>query len=275
MFWIDESEPYYYTQDDGGLTIRLHFKLQKDALETARQELENAVQQIVADAPAESSDYQKELFVHDRLIDACTYDEEAVEIHKQEKVRGNEQNAYGALVEGKAVCEGYTRAFQILCSRLGVTCWVIQGQAIGFEGESSVNHIWNCVQLDGDWYHVDATWDDYEDAPAATDRYYYFNLTTAELEKDHIISPLYGESDDYACSEYLAQAAAEGRESCCYRIDEDADFEYVFDEVVRAYAYDWVTTANEINGYSPQISERCKLSANNERRIITLIMEYV
>ena len=288
VFWIDESEPYYYTQDDGGLTIRLHFKLQKDALETARQEL-------------------KELFVHDRLIDACTYDEEAVEIHKQEKVRGNEQNAYGALVEGKAVCEGYTRAFQILCSRLGVTCWVIQGQAIGFEGESSVNHIWNCVQLDGDWYHVDATWDDYEDAPAATDRYYYFNLTTAELEKDHIISPLYGEStgedvwcngyvpecnstdyyyfslnafalyslDDYACSEYLAQAAAEGRESCCYRIDEDADFEYVFDEVVRAYAYDWVTTANEINGYSPQISERCKLSANNERRIITLIMEYV
>ena len=265
------------------------------------------LEQIVADAPAESSDYQKELFVHDRLIDACTYDEEAVEIHKQEKVRGNEQNAYGALVEGKAVCEGYTRAFQILCSRLGVTCWVIQGQAIGFEGESSVNHIWNCVQLDGDWYHVDATWDDYEDAPAATDRYYYFNLTTAELEKDHIISPLYGEStgedvwcngyvpecnstdyyyfslnafalyslDDYACSEYLAQAAAEGRESCCYRIDEDADFEYVFDEVVRAYAYDWVTTANEINGYSPQISERCKLSANNERRIITLIMEYV
>ncbi|MBQ1975585.1 MAG: hypothetical protein II224_07225, partial [Ruminococcus sp.] len=43
VFWIDESEPYYYTQDDGGLTIRLHFKLQKDALETARQELENAV----------------------------------------------------------------------------------------------------------------------------------------------------------------------------------------------------------------------------------------
>ena len=85
VFWIDESEPYYYTQDDGGLTIRLHFKLQKDALETARQELENAVQQIVADAPAESSDYQKELFVHDRLIDACTYDEEAVEIHKQER----------------------------------------------------------------------------------------------------------------------------------------------------------------------------------------------
>ena len=130
-----------------------------------------------------------------------------------------------------------------------MTCWVIQGQAIGFEGESSVNHIWNCVQLDGDWYHVDATWDDYEDAPAATDRYYYFNLTTAELEKDHIISPLYGEStgedvwcngyvpecnstdyyyfslnafalyspDDYACSEYLAQAAADSSSSPCPR----------------------------------------------------------
>ena len=95
--------------------------------------------------------------------------------------------------------------------------------------------------------------------------YYYFSLNAFALYS----------LDDYACSEYLAQAAAEGRESCCYRIDEDADFEYVFDEVVRAYAYDWVTTANEINGYSPQISERCKLSANNERRIITLIMEYV
>ena len=39
-------------------------------------------------------------------------------------------------------------------------------------------------------------------------------------------------------------------------------------------AYDWVSGANEINGYDPQISANCKLSNNTERRVITLILDY-
>ena len=44
--------------------------------------------------------------------------------------------------------------------------------------------------------------------------------------------------------------------------------------MVGGYAYRWVSGANEINNYDPQISNSCKLSANDERRVITLILNY-
>lgn len=306
VFWIDEAEPYYYAGVRDALKLSLHFKLEGEALQTAREELEQAVQTALAYAPQSGSDYEKELYVHDYLIETCTYDDEAVELHKIDQVRANEQNAYGALVEGTAVCEGYTRAFQLLCERLDVTCWVIQGQASDFTDEGNVNHIWNCVQLDGDWYHVDVTWDDYEGAPAATDCYYYFNLTTAEIEKDHVISPLYNDNEqadvwyngfvpqcdstaynyyvlnampiddldsgDYAS--FLAQAAANQEASCCFLVSEMLDFEDTFDEIVSGYAYEWVSGANDINGYEPFISNSSRLSANSDRRVVTLLLEY-
>lgn len=305
VFWIDEAEPYYYATRGDVLQLSLHFKLEDEALQAARDELEQAVQGVLANAP-EGSDYDRELYVHDYLIENCVYDDEAVELHKSDKVRANEQNAYGALVEQRAVCEGYTRAFQLLCERLNVTCWVIQGQAKDFGDEGNVNHIWNCVQLDGDWYHVDVTWDDYEDAAASTDCYYYFNLTTAEIEKDHTISPLFNENEqedvwyngfvpdctattynyfvlnampitdldsgDYAL--FVAQAAGFGQASCCFTVSEALNFQDTFDALVSGYAYDWVSGANEINEYEPYISNGSKLSANETRRVITLLLDY-
>ena len=306
VFWIDESEPYYYANNADGMSVELHFKLEGEALDTARETLENKAQEVLESAPVGGTDYEKELFVHDYLIDNCAYDTAAAELHKSNQVRANEQNAYGALVEGSAVCEGYARAFQMLCEKLGVTCWVIQGQAEDFDVEGNVNHIWNCVQLDESWYHVDVTWDDFEEAPIRSDRYYYFNLTTSEIEKDHIISPLYSESrseevwcngfvppcnstkynyftlnamkidslDDDGYGEYLAKAAQTQEPYCCFLVSDGLVFQETFDEMVENYAYQWVSEANEINNYEPQISNNCKLGANKERRVITLLLSY-
>lgn len=67
----------------------------------------------------------------------------------------SEYCAYGALVEGKAVCQGYALAFKFLCDKENIPCLAIGGRA----GGSS--HMWNAVQMeDGAWYAVDTTWDD-------------------------------------------------------------------------------------------------------------------
>ena len=306
VFWIDETEPYYYSDSNGVLTVRLHFKLQGDKLAEAKGRLEATLQSAAADAPKDATPYERELYAHDYLISVCDYDEEAVELHKDDAVRANEQNAYGALVEGRAVCEGYTRAFQLLCSRLEVPCWVIQGQAEGFDGEGNTNHIWNCVMLDGEWYQVDVTWDDYDSTETIGDeQYFYFNLTTEQMTKDHVIAPSYSEYttsdvwyngfvpecssttyyyfnrngrvitdlEEYALSAYVTEAAANNRDHCVFVVDESRDFEDTYESIVQEYAYRWITQANEINGY-PTLSSDCKLSPYEDRRLITLLLAY-
>lgn len=64
-------------------------------------------------------------------------------------------SAVGALVDGYSpVCEGYAKAFQLLCHRIGVPCVTVSGYASGG------NHMWTAVQLDGTWYFCDPTFDD-------------------------------------------------------------------------------------------------------------------
>lgn len=93
------------------------------------------------------TDYQKELAIHDYIVEHCEYG--YVEHSKEYAYR-----AYGCLVQNKAVCNGYTEAMSLLLSCVGVENTIITGTAGG------ELHAWNLVRLDGNWYHVDATWDD-------------------------------------------------------------------------------------------------------------------
>ena len=68
---------------------------------------------------------------------------------------GDCHDAYGALVNGYAVCQGYADAFKLICDKYKVPCVFISGSSDG------VGHAWNAVQMDdGKWYLLDATWAD-------------------------------------------------------------------------------------------------------------------
>ncbi|MEY8459721.1 leucine-rich repeat protein [Eggerthellaceae bacterium 24-137] len=51
------------------------------------------------------------------------------------------------------VCEGYARAFKVLCDAVEIPCVLVDGDASG-------PHMWNYAQVDGRWYGVDVTWND-------------------------------------------------------------------------------------------------------------------
>lgn len=57
------------------------------------------------------------------------------------------QSAYGALIDGACVCEGYASAYKLLLDAMGIPCEIV----------STKSHAWNIVQVDGQWYHVDVT----------------------------------------------------------------------------------------------------------------------
>ncbi len=71
-------------------------------------------------------------------------------------------DAYGGLIEGRAVCQGYSDSFKIVCDYYNIPCICINGSSDG------VGHMWNAVQMDdGVWYLLDSTWND------QTSRIYY------------------------------------------------------------------------------------------------------
>ncbi len=95
--------------------------------------------------------YKDIKMVHDYLIDNVKYDTTVSKPHIY--------NAYGALVKGEAVCEGYARAFKYLMDELNIPCTLVIGKGTNNQGKTE-NHAWNYVELNGNWYAVDCTWDD-------------------------------------------------------------------------------------------------------------------
>ena len=65
----------------------------------------------------------------------------------------------GSTGETGPVCEGYARAFKVLCGQKGIPCVLVDGTATS-NGTSGEAHMWNYVQVDGAWYAVDVTWND-------------------------------------------------------------------------------------------------------------------
>jgi len=131
------------------------------------------------------TDFEKELALHDWLIDWGSYDES---VHDPDTPMGRPDNTnpYGMLVEGYGICLGYASTFQLLMDLAGVECMTV----IGASADSTGDHAWNMVRLEGEWYCVDPTWDDpmgdlsgYFPQTLRLIHHRYFNVTSAYLRE--------------------------------------------------------------------------------------------
>ena len=78
----------------------------------------------------------------------------------------------GALVEPGVVCEGYAKAFKIICDKINIPCVVVFGN---YDETEDAAHMWNYVQMeDGIWYAIDVTWDDVDGEDGREIKYQYF-----------------------------------------------------------------------------------------------------
>ncbi|QVK08970.1 MAG6410 family transglutaminase-related lipoprotein [Mycoplasma mycoides] len=68
-----------------------------------------------------------------------------------------DQTAYSALVEKCTVCTGYAKGFKMIMDELSIPCIVMEGQST--RDFWAARHAWNLIEVDGEWYHVDATSD--------------------------------------------------------------------------------------------------------------------
>ena len=121
------------------------------------------------------TDLEKALVLHDYLALQTAYDEEA---YRSGNISSASYTAYGALVLGKAVCQGYSMAYRVLLERCGISTEYAASDRMG--------HGWTLVQLGENWYHVDVTWDDpVPDRPGRVGHTYFLLSDQAIGDREH------------------------------------------------------------------------------------------
>ncbi len=176
-FWMDASYRYSYVNGSNNEII-MHailpnYAFSSDELTTARAEFNTQAQSILDTLSPSMSEYELEFSIHNQLCDRIIYQD--VEYA---------HTAYGGLVTGVAVCEGYGKAFQYLLNQVGIESTLATGTGTPAGSGVTENHAWNLVKIDGNYYYTDLTWDDQTSEPY----YAYFNVSTAMLEEDHTIA---------------------------------------------------------------------------------------
>ena len=202
LFWVD---PYNFqtqiTQRGNGtyyLTIQPVYLMDQQTAETMQVKFDRKMRNIVNEAARQENTFEKVRYVHDQLLKNCVYDQAAYEAGD---FKSTSINAYGCLVEGKAICSGYTMAFSAIMQELGYECGA---EFNSYDSFTIFNegHVWNYCKLDGDYYYFDLTWND--NAPNSDlYKYYdycytYFGLTTQELTNAHLT--LSGKANTPSCN---------------------------------------------------------------------------
>lgn len=145
---------------------------------------------ICEEAKKYDTEYEKAVFVHNYICENAEYDNKTLEKMNAGSTDPNDYyicSAYGCLINKKCICCGYARGFQAIMNCLGIECLQIGGFGIS-EDEYGLcwgGHAWNAIRLDGEYYYVDITWDDSEEASD----FEYFLIPTDELLNTHCFNP--------------------------------------------------------------------------------------
>ena len=126
-----------------------------DDIDESRQELDSINSKLKLDS---LSDYEVIDTINTYLCDNVVYPDQP---YSDESF-----TIYGAVIEGSAVCEGYAKTVKALLDMNDIECYYVTGNTTGGA------HGWNLVKLDGQWYHLDVTWND-----TGNDRMAYFLVT--------------------------------------------------------------------------------------------------
>ncbi len=157
LLQFSASEEITYYSDSGGnvVSARLPITLSQEQY-AAEFGVCDGIAKTLAQQTAEQSDYERELAAYNYIASNCYYSYDAV----------NAANAYGALGDGAAKCDGISLAMKWICEEMGIPCMVMAGNQPG----NPIGHAWNIVRIDGTYYDLDVT----NDVNSAERNYNYY-----------------------------------------------------------------------------------------------------
>ncbi len=312
-FWLKQSFTSSYF--NGGVNIRLCSYYSSEELIEKKEEFDKKVAEIIKPIKSNASEYERELYIHNYLINNCEYDNAAADLIYNDIHSGSDESftAYGALINGRAVCQGYSDAMSYLLSCVGIENTEISGTSGG------ENHTWNAVKINDDWYYLDVTWDDQSDEAY---QYDYFNITTSQLEYDHTIADTFknitdekitggdkhigvnfniflpvcteisenyfvknaavlqgfDEECDNIMGEKLLQTALSGNTYYNIYVDNDyLEYDYACEQLFDPYIYHFQNYVNYVNSqiYDYQVDYSAAIVKKDKLSVITVKLNYI
>ncbi len=150
LFFVTGGYSRYTNSSTGKVTrIKPGYSMTGDALAEAKEVFNEKMDEIIEQVDVEWSDLEKALFLHDYLALNFEYDMRVYDATQKDNVV---YDSYGFLTQKTGVCQAYTLTYNYLLKEFGIESSVAKSTAM--------NHIWNVIQIDNKWYHVDVTWDD-------------------------------------------------------------------------------------------------------------------
>lgn len=144
LCYVDSTYSYNYFLYAGTsyvVNVNFSYMYTKDNVKFVLDAIEAEKKKVAAMVDDSMTDLEKLMFVHNYIVLNHQYDYDY-----------NVYDIYGFFTKRKGVCSAYTKAMSYLLNAVGVE--------ISFATSVEMNHTWNLVKIDGNWYHVDATWDD-------------------------------------------------------------------------------------------------------------------
>lgn len=151
------SSPLWTYHMDGNNITKLSFTYPQDrqAVLAKYRALNRVKKQILSGLDSGMTDVEKALALHDYIVSHCKYDSKKpvkTDTGIQMEFSEDAANAYGILINGTGICQGYSMAYAYLMQACKIPCIYVSSE--------TADHAWNLAFLDGHWYHIDTTWDD-------------------------------------------------------------------------------------------------------------------
>ncbi|MBM7610729.1 transglutaminase-like putative cysteine protease [Lysinibacillus composti] len=163
----DRKIEYEYSKLDAKITVHQQYLTNAAQEEIVNREVASILSTI---SPESMTDFEKVKFVNDYIVKNTAYSTETTI---------SPHSACAVLQEGKGVCQGYALLALKMLQELGVETKYVVGEV--YTG----GHAWNLVKVDGQWYHLDTTWNDPVPDRKNIVSYKYFLTTDAKMKLDH------------------------------------------------------------------------------------------
>ncbi len=260
--------------------------IDKAEYEKQKAELDEVCNRIIAGLSNTADQWQTELEIHNWIVDHCTY-----KIEEKEYVYSS---AYGSLVNNIAACEGYSKAAKLLLDRVGIQSAVISGTASSSR-QSGGSHMWNVVNVNGKWYHLDCTWDDpLTDKGSSVRLYTYFNVSDEAISKNHfnfsidvdcisdegnyysstgLVFPDYGSKDEKALSDRIYAQYRGGEKQIQINFSNEKSYNAAYASLIKNYRLSELLNERRATDGKPLLTKLKGYYDDNDLFTLTLIFE--